>query len=486
MFPAEKKGEWEATRIRERKATHTPNKPEANGHADVDITMGEANGTVDGQTAAEDQEDDPKFEEDPTSEEGAVYPLRDGRIVDWSCFFALLTHIYNTMSPPFHTPILVISQPAWTAQDHESLTQFIFEKFKAPAFCLMDSALAVCYAYATPTATVVDVGHGKCDVTSVNEFLVSDLGRGSALPGCGGQAMTQRLHDLLGGKGFTSDVCEQLKKSPICEILPPGTEVPAEAEANANVSNPAAAASTGASGSGIGQRGSIAAQGGAPRGPGINTEVGEADEDREFKEGEDDEGVLDVAAIVASGKTGEFLAKKEREKVAKAAAKKDAADAAAVAKEKSLPNSKRVKATFHYHERRPLEELNVNGKRTMDGESVPDGGEPKRQKTPEPGVDNAIQVTENAAAARREERKEERRRNREGTAFIRKSADVGLERFQAASGGILNQIADAIHRCILSYPDISKRSDLWDSLIILGNGSKVKGKVTHLFYLSLD
>ena len=476
MFPAEKKGEWEATRIRERKPTNTSSKSEANGHTDGDITMGEASGSVDGQVAAEDQDDDPKFEEDPTSEEGAVYPLRNGRIVDWSCFFALLTHIYNTMGPPFHTPILVISQPAWTAQDHESLTQFIFEKFKTPAFCLMDSALAVCYAYATPTATVVDVGYGKCDVTAVNEFLVSDLGRGSALPGCGGEAMTQRLHHLLDGRGFTTDVCEQLKKSPICEILPPGTELPAEAEAPTTVSNPAAAASTGASGSGTGQRGSIAAQGGAPRGPGVNTEVGDADEDREFKEGEDDEGVLDVAAIVASGKTSEFLAKKEREKVAKAAAKKDAADAAAVAKERSLPNSKRVKASFHYHERRPLEELNMNGKRAMDGENGQDGGEPKRQKTPEPVVDGTTQTTENAAAARREERKEERRRNREGTAFIRKSADVGLERFQAASGGILDHIADAIHRCILSYPDISKRSDLWDSLIILGNGSKVKGR----------
>lgn len=480
MFPAEKKGEWEATKIRERKVTNTSNKTEANGHVDGNITVGETNGKVDGPTAPEDQEDDPKFEEDPTSEEGAVYPLRDGRIVDWSCFFALFTHIYNTMGPPFHTPILVISQPAWTAQDHESLTQFIFEKFKTPAFCLMDSALAVCYAYATPTATVVDVGHGKCDVTAVNEFLVSDLGRGSALPGCGGEAMTQRLHDLLGEKGFTRDVCEQLKKSPICEILPPGMEMPAEAEANAHASNPAAAASTGASGSGAGQRGSIAAQGGAPRGPGINTEVGDADADREFKEGEDDEGVLDVAAIVASGKTSEFLAKKEREKAAKAAAKKDAADAAAVAKERSLPNSKRVKATFHYHERRPLEELNINGKRAIDGENVQDGGESKRQKTPELGVDSGVQAAENAAAARREERKEERRRNREGTAFIRKSADVGLERFQAANGGILDEIADAIHRCILSYSDISKRSDLWDSLIILGNGSKVKGKATQI------
>ncbi len=463
MFPAETKGEWEPIKVRERRTTkpHAQNGDTVNG----DIRMEDANGT------AEDPDEEILFEEDPTSEEGAVHPIRDGRIVEWSCFFALLTHIYNTLSPPFHTPILVIAQPAWTAQDHESLTQFFFEKFKTPAFCLMDSALAVCYAYATPTATVIDVGYSKCDITTVNDFVVNELGRGAAVLGCGGEAMTQRLFDLLGPKGFSRGTCEQLKKNSICEILPLSADFPAEAE----VENPASAVSTGAVGSGEGHRGSIAAQGGAPRGPGVNTDVGDADEERQFKDGEDDEGVLDVATIVASGKTSEFLARKEKEKAEKAAAKKTAADAAAAVKEARLPNSKRVKATFYYHERNPLEDLNVNGKRVMDGESGQDPGEPKRQKTPEP-VDRDALTTENVTATRREERKEERRRNREGTAFVRKHADVGIERFQAGSGGIIDQIADAIHRCILSFPDGSKRSDLWDSLIILGNGSKVKGE----------
>ncbi|KAK4696049.1 actin-related protein 9, partial [Lecanoromycetidae sp. Uapishka_2] len=466
MFPAEKKGEWEPMKVRERKVTKSSTSNGASGYGNGDVTMD------DGQAGAEGHEEEVLFEEDPSSEEGAVYPLQNGRVVNWSCFFALLTHIYNTLSPPFHTPILVVSQPAWTAQDHESLTQFFFEKFKTPAFCLMDSALAVCYAYGKPTATVIDVGHGKCDVSTVEEFVVSDLGRGSALEGCGGEAMTLRLLGLLGKKGFTRDMCEQLKKNSICEILPPGAELPIEFEAM----NPASAVSTGVTGSGDGQRGSIAAQGGAPRGPGPNTDVGDADEEREFKDGEDDEGVLDVATIVASGRTSEFLARKDKEKAEKAAArKKDAADAAAANRERALPNSKRAKVIFHYHERRPLEDLNANGKRAVDGTSGQDGSEPKRQKTPEPGAENDVQAVDSGAAARKEERKEERRRNREGTAFVRKTIDVGPERLQAASGGILDQIADAVHRCIGAYPEVSKRSNLWDSLVIVGNGSKVKG-----------
>ena len=443
MFPAEIKGEWEPLKYRERRQTKTVTQ---NGQHDGDSQMeGDDTNAVDGQTN-DDQEDEILYEEDPLSEEGAVYPLQGGRVVNWSCFFALFTHVYNTLSPPFHTPIIVVSQPAWTAQDHESLTQFFFEKFKTPAFCLMDSALAVCYAYSAATATVIDVGHEKCDVSAVSEFLVNDIGRGAAIPGCGGEALTDRLLDLLKGKGFTRDMCDQLKKNAICEILPAGTNLPTEESSDA----------TTAAGPVEVKRVNVAA----------NTD---ADQEHESKEGEDDEGVLDVATIVASGKTSEFLARKEREKAEKAAAKKTAADAAAATREARLPNSRRPKATLQYHERRPLEDLNLNGRRVH---SEQESGEARKDANTE----NGFQSAESTAAARKEERKEERRRNREGHAFIRKHIDVGVERFQAASGGIIDQIADAVHRCILSVPDASKRADLWDSLVIVGNGSRVRGK----------
>ena len=465
MFPAEKKGEWEPVKVREKKVRKVSSGADdgINGKPDGDVTMADA----DAETKVEDIEEETVYEEDPITEEGAVYPLRDGQVVNWTCFLALLTHVYNTLSPPFHTPIMVISQPAWTAQDHEKLTQFFFEKFKTPAFCLMDSALAVCYAYGVPTATVVDVGYGKCDVTAVNDFLVHDLGRSVAVTGCGGEGMTQRLLKLLGSKGFTKDMCEQLKRSNICEILAPGTALPGEDATEEKITNPAAAASTGAISSGAGQRGSIATQGGAPRGPGIDTDVGEEDQDREIKDGEDNEGVLDVASIVVSGKTSEFLAKKEKEKAEKAAAKKAAVDAAAAPKPARLPNSKRLKTTFHYDERRPVEEVNVNGKRSVETDGVQEGGDTKRQRTPESAIDgppngmNALPVIRKS-------------RNRDNATFVRKDIEIGIERFKAAEG-ILEQIADSIHRTILAVPDISKRSELWDSLVILGNGSKIRG-----------
>ncbi|MCJ1463084.1 Actin-like protein arp9 (SWI/SNF complex component arp9) [Pseudocyphellaria aurata] len=473
MFPAEKKGEWEPVKVR-LKASANAAEPEPIEKRNAATATVATNGPGDD---ALDIEEEVLYEEDPTTDEGAVWPLQAGRIVNWSCFFALLTHVYNTLSPPFHTPILVISQPAWTAHDHERLTQFFFEKFKTPAFCLMDSALAVCYAFATATATVIDVGHGKCDVTAVSDFVVNDLGRGAALPGCGGEGMTEHLRSLLDAKGFTKDMCEQLKRSSICEVLLPGTELPGtelpeDHEMEDQIVNVASAASAGANDPGAVQRGSISAPGGIPQ-TDMEVDVVEEDLDREVKEGEENEGVLDVASIVASGKTSEWVAKKEKEKAEKAAAKKAASDAAAAAAPKltRLPNSKRVKAILHYHERRPLDDLNGNGKRATDTEG--DQGEAlKRQKTPpETAGDAAPDTGDNSASAR----KEDKRRSRDTVAYVRKDVEVGVERFQATTGGIMDQIADAIHRCILSVPDISKRSELWDSLIIVGNGSKIKG-----------
>ncbi|OAP60455.1 hypothetical protein AYL99_05457 [Fonsecaea erecta] len=374
------------------------------------------------------------FEDDHWSTEGAVYPIKEGHIENWSCFFALLSHIYNMISPPFHMPVLFVAQPCWSERDHEMITQYVFENWKIPAFCLMDSALTACYAYGVPTALVLDVGHEKCDVSAVTEFQVNEIGRGIALSGCGGRAMTLRLQQVLESQGFDEDMAEQLKKSPICEILPAGTPYP---KSNSNSTavpapNPAAAASTGALDSGMNAKdGEGLRPGQAPRGPGTGTVVGEEGPNGDEEE---NEGVLDVAAIVARDNAAEVLAKREREKAEKAAAKK--AGAAEAARQVRLRNSERERASFTYVDFIPVEE------------SV-DGGPPLSRK-----------------------------RKRE--------IEVGVERFMAATPppgaceGIIDIIAEAIHHTILSVPDVPQRATLWDNMIILGNGSRIRGFTSHL------
>jgi actin-related protein 9 len=452
MFAGEKSGEYEAVKVRRKEK---PEQAQPQLQQDDDATNGE------------NQEEQPEWEEDRVSEEGALWPIQAGRIVDWPCFYALMEHVYNTVNPPFHTPILLIAEPVWTLKDHERVTQFFFEKFKVPAFGMMDSAMATTYAYGIPTAAVIDVGLSKADITCVADFMLHDVGRGLAAPNCGGEAMTKRLVELLNGrKGFSRDVCEQLKKSSICEILPPDVDMPGEEPASAGgAENPAAAASTGADGVAPGQRKHSIVD--LPRGPGPGTEVGEE------KRLEDEEGVLDIASIVTGGNMTEYLAQKEREKQEKAAAKqqKKASDAQqqAPSRPARLPNHKRSRNTFMYEDfalHDALKKAGTTSQGMADMQSALGDGPNKRQKSPEPqsavsdkpadaGLDGII--------------------DKGPSGGIRREIEVGPERFQAATGGILERLADAIHRTIQACGDVNKRSDLWESLIIVGNGSKVRG-----------
>ncbi|KAI5285611.1 Actin-like protein arp9 (SWI/SNF complex component arp9) [Ascosphaera aggregata] len=377
------------------------------------------------------------FQEDPSSEEGAVFPIRNGAIVNWPCFFALLTHIYNTLSPPFHTPIIMIAQPCWTLRDREIITQFIFEKFKTPAFCLMDSALAVCFAYGVTTATVIDVGHGKVDVTAVIDSVVSEHGRGIALEGCGGDAMTERLFELLQDKGFSKEMCEQLKRSNICEILSADIPIPGSTNTVALRTDEGSEVSK------------IIGKEQQTSHPQHHQQVATAAAPPLPATEEDDDGVLNVAAIV-TGNTSEILAQKEREKAERLAAKKGTA-AEAAAKALRLPNAKKETNTFHYSSYVPVKNDNGVGEHYI---------------------------------------------------LTTKEIEVGQERFKvltpseskspnALMFGILETIATQVHHTITSVPEMHRRGELWDSIIIVGNGSKIKGfsqallsTITHHYLLT--
>ena len=430
MFPAEKEGQWEAFKIQKKAAPVKAEETTTNGEGKPDVEMKDEPpaGKQEQPTKTEEAENGAvQWDVDEVTHENAVWPLKQGRVVEWSCFFALLEHIWNDYKQPFHTPLVIINPPAWTNKDKELVTKFVFEKFKVPAFTMVDSALATSFAFNTPNATVVDVGYEKADISCVVDWQVVNWGRHVGVEGCGGDAMTVQLHKHLEKQGFTKDMSEQLKKSPVCEILLPGTAPPGlEAQYGEHMpSNPAAAASTGADGSGNAQR----PPDNAPRGPGEGTEVGieqnggngdnaENGENGEGENGEEDEGVLDVASIVASGRTSEFLAKREQEK-AKLAKKAGVDAAAAAAKPVKLPNSKREQTNFPYRELV---------------------------------------------------------RNADGTVEVRKrDVDVGVERFFAASGGLLDKLAQTVYETIESA-EPKKRAELWNNLIFVGNGSRVRGK----------
>ncbi|KAF2153649.1 actin-like ATPase domain-containing protein [Myriangium duriaei CBS 260.36] len=433
MFPAEKQGEFEPNKVR-RKVKSSAIGSNAEGEGVVP-------------TQGTGQEDEEEYEEDFVSEDGAVWPIKSGQVVDWPAFFALVSYIYNTINPPFHTPVLFVAEPVWTARELERITQFFFEKFKIPAFALMDSAVATSYGFGLENAIIVDVGQDKADVSAIAGFMLHSTGRAIAVPNCGGEAMTQRLVELLGGKKFTRDMCEQLKKSPICEILPSDSEIPRATPSSGDKDthvNPAAAASTG------GNEPSATATVDSTRAAGEEAGVGKGTD-------EDNEGVLDIASIVTGGKMNEFLESKEKEKVEKAekaAAKKKGGDASGAAKVQRQPNSKRFKNTFIYDDKalhNALKDMNASGTQMAEMQAVMDGAGAKKS-----GDANGASSHNNSGPMKRE-------------------IEVGIERFQAASGGLLDRLADAVFRTVSSVEEVERRSDLWNSLVIVGNGSKIRG-----------
>jgi len=449
MFPGLKDDEWEPILVREKAKV----KAHANGE-EKDVAMAEASSSAqpaqtDGDSAEQKLESLPsdstgavqpvepqpdttvagdeetEYYDDPFTAANAVYPIKSGRIENWPCFFALLSHIYQMISPPFHMPVLVVAQPCWTARDKETITQYFFENWKIPALCVMDSALAAAWGFGVQSAVVVDVGLDKCDVTAVTDYVVNEVGRGVAIDGCGGSALTARLKEELEKQRDKykdiedlSDLAEQVKRSAICEILPAGTPLPGQAAdpAQPQPQNPLVAASTG-----VDTKESSGPTSNQNQNPPAN---GAAQGDEE-----ENEGVLDVAAIVAQNNAAELIAKREREKAEREAKKKAGADQP---KAMRLRNVERYNATFNFEDYPPMDAEAMQG-------TVP----------------------------------QSRKRKRE--------VEIGPERFLAATpsaghtDSILDRIAGAVHTTVMAVPDITARSSLWDNLIVLGNGSRLRG-----------
>ncbi|KAI1428334.1 actin-like ATPase domain-containing protein [Xylaria sp. FL1777] len=433
--------------------------------------------------------DDEEWEyvEDRDSIEGAIYPMQGGRIVNMPAFLAFLDHVHSLLTSTYHnTPIVLMASPQWTRPDCEEIARYIFEKTKTPALCLLHSAVASQYGLKWSNMTVVDIGFEKVDVTCIYDSnIVSHKDLGFPTPVreiSGGEVFTQKLFSLLKGKGFTYEMAEQLKKSPICEVLPYVPELPElmelPTESQVAASQGAAPVTTSAELPKITE----------PSKPAFNI----TDNDTENGDPKEaDEGVLDVANIVTSGNTREFLAKREKEKAEKAKTKKQSkgqeAESAAV-KPVRLPNSKRKTNIFHYED---LEHEDVQVP-VPNGAAKPSSAAAASAEAP---ISDTPAATENASTnseVKSEDKPTEGSQmngqtngdsstdpsktvTERRTKRVRKDVEVGLERFSFADRGEINRITDTIYHAIQSIDDIYKRSACWDNIVFVGNGSRLRG-----------
>lgn len=419
---------------------------------------------------------------------GKKFLIAGGRIVNMDAFLAFLDHVHSMLTTTYHnTPIMLMASPQWTRPDCEDIARYIFEKTKTPALCLIHSGVATQYGLRWPSMTVVDIGYEKVDVTCIYENrLVSHrdvkdaTGEGAI---SGGSVFTRKLQALLKDKNFSYDMAEQLKKSQICEVLPYAADQPElmELPTTAGPAPQAAAPPTGSAAA-------VAAAGTTTEGP----VAAETEDTFAPEEKNGDDGVLDIANIVTSGQTKEFLAKKEKEKAdrAKAGKKGKGQEAVDANKANRLPNSKRIKNVFHYEEivqEQPSapapkangtwteEEKKEEPVPTANGEAAkPDALAAEGEKPKEPEatgesfkIDNFLPPPDATAAPVVSSEPQSRR--------VRRDIEIGLERFTFANRAEIDRIATAIYEAVQGIGDMYMRPACWDNLVFVGNGSRIRG-----------
>ncbi|KAK0701652.1 hypothetical protein B0T26DRAFT_734146 [Lasiosphaeria miniovina] len=506
MFKDDESDDWRPYRTYKRKkAVSTPSVSNGASNATTTATAGAtANG------AAAKDEDEWEYVEDTDSVEGAVYPIRAGRIANMDAFLAFLDHVHGILTTTYHnTPIMLMASPQWTRPDCEAIARYIFEKTRTPALCLINSGIATQYGLKWPNMTVVDVGFEKVDVTCIYESqVVSHLDVGS-YPGperdvSGGEVFTRKLASLLKAKGFDYEMAEQLKKNPICEVLPYAPDTPELMELPADTGD----------------------------GSKIVAPIADIDDGLNI-DGKDveDEGVLDVANIVVSGQTREFLAKKEKEKAERAKAGRKAKERegneAAAARTARLPNSKRPWNVFHYEELvteevpvaapvpapapapapasipaiapTPAGIENSTTDVTMgDASGATTGTAPEAATAttapiegsaidvakPEPSADQQ-QASVGSEAVKPEEAKAEAppapaapetaQLTEKQTKRVRRDIEIGIERFLFAERAEIDRIVTAIYRAVQGIENMYMRPYCWENIVFVGNGTRIRG-----------
>lgn len=401
-------------------------------------------------------------------------------------FLAFLEYVHGQLTTSYHnTPIMLMASPQWTRPDCESIARYVFEKTKTPALCLIHSGIATQYGLKWPNVTVVDIGYEKVDVTCIHEGRVVShkaVGPAAGREGeiSGGEVFTRRLLELLKAQGFDYEMAEQLKRSPVCEVLPYSPDSPDLMDLPTENGAGGPAATTGE-----GPRIVEPARTYNPvdEDAGVNGDMRDVEED----------GVLDVANIVASGQTREFLAKKEKEKAEKAKAgrkgkDKEGGDAGA-AKAGKLPNSKRLRNVFHYEEL-VTEDVPVapppkeNGHKDLsmtdaapataapaeDSAGTAGGDAPKTESSAEQQAQPADPAASGAAQPADAPQATERVTRR-----VRRDIEVGLERFQFADRKEIDRIVTAIYRAVQEIEDMYMRPGCWENIVFVGNGARIRG-----------
>ncbi|QSL65318.1 hypothetical protein MERGE_002628 [Pneumocystis wakefieldiae] len=220
-----------------------------------------------------------------------IWPIKQGVVKNWKALEAIWSYIlYKKMNRPyppqprtFVNPVYLITPPQWNFRDKELATRIFFEEYLVAGFAIGNSSVLPLYAMGHLSGLVIHIGHEKTDITPVLDAQPVSPAR-VTIP-IGGKNITEHLHSLLLSsppilketntplipEEITFELSEKIKCSNIVEVI-----VENDQESFQRLLN------------------------------GENNNMPLPDSSMD--------GVEDVASIVASGKTREYLAQKEAEK----------------------------------------------------------------------------------------------------------------------------------------------------------------------------
>ncbi|KAK9465503.1 actin-domain-containing protein [Lipomyces arxii] len=203
-------------------------------------------------------------------ETDAVSPIKKGVIVDLDALIYLIATLYVTTTNhpsnilPF-APLLLVINSEWQPQQIEKIITYLFTTVQIPAMTVIPESLAAVFAYGLPTACVVNVGMDKTEITAINDFNIIESAQ--TVIDVGGQDINSALEKLI--PTLQPYQIEELKKSSIYEVI-----YDKSMAFFGEASQPATSSL-------------------------------------------EEEGIVDVAEIVASGNTREILAQREQQKKVK-------------------------------------------------------------------------------------------------------------------------------------------------------------------------
>jgi len=187
----------------------------------------------------------------------AVRPIVGGKIARMDALLYLLKAVYRSVTPRDGLPpaVYLVASLEWSRRELEQITQYLFEQVGVPALGVCLQGVAAAYAFGVADALVVDVGLDKTEITAV---LALEASRdASRVVKAGGSTINANLAPRL--PNLSADQIEDLKTSGIYEVV-------------------------GADHRELGGDSALV----------------------------DEDGVVDVAAIVASGRAREILSKREQ------------------------------------------------------------------------------------------------------------------------------------------------------------------------------